>query len=165
MEIFKRIPNFDNYIVSNYGRVIHLSNKRNKKVELKPIINEYGYARVHLIDERGNRKWFPIHRLVANAFIKNIDNKTQVNHKNGNKLDNNYKNLEWCSPKENIEHAYKKGLNKTKKVIQYEDAIPFAMYRNCHQASIKSGISYASIYNCLQGKNKSAGGYTWKWAK
>ena len=94
----------EHYLVSNFGRV------KNKYWKiLKPIKKENGYYRVYL-----KSKWYPIHRLVAEAFIPNPDNKPQVNHIDGNKKNNNVNNLEWCTAGENIKHAYKTNLRSAK---------------------------------------------------
>ncbi len=105
-EIYKDIVENSNYEVSNYGNV------RNKNTghNLKPITNVDGYQRVGL-NEKGKQKFYPIHRLEAHAFLDETDiDGLQVNHKDGVK-DNNYiGNLEWCTPKENVRHAYANGL-------------------------------------------------------
>lgn len=76
--------------------------------EMKQLINSRGYLTVKL-----NKKTYMIHRLVALYFIgEPKEGQTQVNHKDGNKLNNSVNNLEWCTPKENIIHAFKTGLNK-----------------------------------------------------
>lgn len=69
----------------------------------------------------GNKKKFQVHRLVADAFIPNIDNKPFVNHKNGNKSDNHVSNLEWCTQEENQLHAYKKGLQNPNNGVKFSN--------------------------------------------
>ena len=64
------------------------------------------------------KKTFTIHRLVAKAFIENINNSKAVNHKDGNKLNNHYSNLEWCSHSENTKHSYNTGLQKKTGVLK-----------------------------------------------
>lgn len=97
-----------------YTLPIHNIKKVKKGRKISPSINgknKKGYYCVKLYNH-GVIKNISIHRLVATAFIKKIKNKTHVNHKNGNKLDNNFANLEWATPSQNMIHAYKTGLNK-----------------------------------------------------
>lgn len=72
--------------------------------------NTNGYSRVKL-----DGKFYFVHKLVAQAFVPNPEKKPQVNHKNGNKLDNRAENLEWCNNSENQNHAISIGLKKSRK--------------------------------------------------
>jgi hypothetical protein len=106
------------YQISNNGRV--KSFKRKDSLILGNTINNCGYKMVMLYIN-GKPKNCSIHRLVAYAFIKNKLNKRYVNHKDGNKLNNKSKNLEYVTMQENINHAYKKGLfNKSKGEQHYK---------------------------------------------
>ena len=118
-ETWKPIAGYEGlYEISNFGRVKSLSKVIGRRVKgetlLKVRISPYGYKMVSLCKE-GKVFNASIHRLIADAFIPNPENKTQVNHKDGNKLNNDIKNLEWCTPSENINHAYKTGLHDLKK--------------------------------------------------
>ena len=101
----------DLYMVSNTGLVKSLHCGKEKL--LKQVIrnNNYQYYFVGLL-KNGKRKYFAVHRLVAMAFIHNPNNYEQVDHLDGNKLNNNVDNLEWVSPKENTNRAWEKGLAK-----------------------------------------------------
>lgn len=114
-ERWKKIKDYEDYLISSYGRVYALSkiifSKRyNKNINRKPkflkvYTNTRGYNSITLKD-----KPILVHRLVAIAFIDNPDNKPEVNHINGIRNYNYYKNLEWCTRKENAIHAHKTGL-------------------------------------------------------
>ena len=103
-EMFVDIPGHEGYQVSNHGRV---KNNKTGKI-LKPYLTG-GYLRVSLYNESG-RKCKLVHRLVAEAFLPNPDNKSDVNHINGCKTDANVCNLEWVSASENMSHAHSSGL-------------------------------------------------------
>lgn len=108
VEIFKKLDINQNYSVSNLGRV---RNDRTNKF-LSPRDLE-GYKRISIY-VNGKVTDLRIHRLVATAFIPNLNNKPQVNHINGNRSDNCATNLEWCTNAENQKHAYKIGLRDSK---------------------------------------------------
>ncbi len=106
-EIWKVVEDYPNYEVSNMGKVY------NKK--FKRFLSKGGNTYKHItLCSDGFTYCVNIHRLVAKAFIPNPLNKPQVNHIDGNKSNNNVNNLEWCTPKENHQHAVRTGLTKLK---------------------------------------------------
>jgi hypothetical protein len=101
----------DRYLVSNFGNIKSLNYKSTKKpTNLKLRVAKNGYARIGLFNGKKQIS-FPVHRLVAVAFISPQPSpQHQINHKDGNKLNNYVGNLEWCTHAENTYHAIKTGL-------------------------------------------------------
>ncbi len=125
---------------------------------LKPKKHKDGYLFVTLTKEK-IKKNFYVHRLVAEAFIPNPENKPQVNHINGNKSDNTISNLEWVTNAENSRHAYNNGLYfriehlkpKSQAVI---DTVNNTCYPTIKEAAIALNRNYTVIREMLQGKRK-----------
>ncbi len=121
-EIWKDVEGYEGlYQVSNLGNVKSLKRKKwngfnfietTEKI-LKTSKSYKGYLRTRLYKD-GKSKCFPTHRIVAQAFIPNPNNKPQVNHIDGDKTNNKAENLEWCTNAENQQHAIKTKLRKTK---------------------------------------------------
>ncbi|MCM1532774.1 MAG: NUMOD4 domain-containing protein [Ruminococcus flavefaciens] len=159
---------------------------------LKVIVTRSGYGRVHLA-LNGKVKECAIHRLVAQAFIPNPQNKPTVNHINENKLDNRLCNLEWATNAEqnahgtriqrvvahtdykarNIDYStvaakhdyYSLNTSQMKPVLQYDKNENFiTRYEGLSQAARSLGISAGHLCSCLKGKRRSCGGYLWKYA-
>ena len=118
-EIFKIIKYNPNYKISNLGRVISIgryyknqfgnSNVKTKDRILKQYKTTNGYMQVDLCLDSKYIK-IGVHRLVAIAFIENPENKPEINHIDGNKENNNVNNSEWCTSKENKQHAWNMNL-------------------------------------------------------
>ena len=196
MEIWKDIKNYKGlYQVSNLGRVknvkriVKISKNKEKYKEvpehiLKPYINKSGYAYVTLANN-GNSKNVRVHRLVAETFIPNTYDKSQVNHINGIKTDNRVENLEWVTCQENIKKAWDTGLrdnnreiikkcliernkkrdyskNKYKTIIiQYDlNGNIIEKYKTMLEAGIKYNVHNSTISRWI--KNKTTKNGLWK---
>lgn len=154
MEEWRQVEDFPRYDVSNEGRV------RNNKTGriMKNQVKSNGYAVLTLrIDKTPHTQ--AVHQLVANAFIENERNGCDVNHKDGNKLNNRVDNLEFCTRRENIRHAFSTGLKKPSRQIKVrviETNQEFESIRECARAL---GVLQNSICYCLNGKQRTCGGY------
>jgi HNH endonuclease/NUMOD4 motif/NUMOD1 domain len=147
----------EDYFVSSLGRF------KNKKgiimKEYKPHHSGYIYLRVNI-------QKYALHRLVAQTFIPNLENKPFVNHIDGNKTNNSVSNLEWCTCSENNSHNYKSGLNKgnKRKIIQYDlEMNELKKFDTIKDASKELSISLSCIKDVLKEKQKSSKGFIFKY--
>lgn len=108
-EIWKKIKGYPDYYVSNFGRVKSYYGRTNGEVLQGHLVNS-GYKTVALYTAPKTSTRKSIHRLVAEAFIPNPENKPQVNHIDGDRFNNAVTNLEWVTCSENTQHAYDKEL-------------------------------------------------------
>lgn len=110
-EQWRDIINYEGlYQVSNMGRIMSL--RENYKRIKRCTVNDANYVCVSLRDKNGKDKVHRVHRLVAEAFLPNLEKKPFVNHKNSIRSDNRVENLEWVSHKENIRHSFDFGYGK-----------------------------------------------------
>ena len=162
-EIWKDIKGYEGlYQVSNKGEIksLNYNHTGKEKILSKNIVN--GYYQTILFKKCV--KTLTIHRLVAEAFIENKENKPYINHIDCNKLNNCVENLEWCTPSENIQHALKHNLIKTKKVNQYSlDGKLIKTFKSVREAERETGILHNNISKCCNNIPwyKTAGGYKW----
>lgn len=166
-EIWKDIQGYEGlYQISNYGRVKSLFYKQQKIEQIMRYTdNGYGYSRV-MLSKNGKTKVFYVHRLVAEAFVPNTENKSQVNHKNGIKTDNRWFMLEWTTPKENTNHARRIGLcdysGLEKQIEQLSlNGEHIKYHKSIHHAERETKIAYQNISKCCRVERKTAGGYKW----
>lgn len=163
MEVWKDVKGFRGlYKISNFGNVSSCERvvKRNNhsdmtisKKQLKLMINISGYS--YVTPRKDSIKYtLRVHRLVALHFIKRVKGKSHVNHKDGNKLNNHYANLEWCTQSENNKHAYSIGL-KTATRIKVIDNKTKEIYQSITDAAIKNNITKAHLANMLRGTFKN----------
>lgn len=181
-EIWRSIPGYEEYEISNRGRVKRLTYDKpvcggsfqhcNERI-LSPQPRKNGYQAV-MLSKKGVVKSFLIHRLVAIVFIPNPDNLPQVNHKDENPSNNCIDNLEWCdqkynsnygTSKERISLKLKNGV-LSKPVQQYTMEGRFIKeYPSAIEASRVLGLAVSGIVSCCNGNKKytTCGGFNWKY--
>lgn len=162
----------DEYIVSNYGRIIRLPHDvhyrcksawvdLHRSARLLDPSGTSGYKEV-LLYLNNKPKYVTIHRLVALAFLSNPENKPTVNHKDGNKLNNYVGNLEWATYQENNKHAILTGLrNSVRPVKCLENGV---VYESCAHASRELGVWEDVVKSSIVRQYTTYKGYTFVYA-
>lgn len=184
MEVYKPIPGYPGYEVSNLGNVRSLDRvvvRGNKPLHVRgtkiiPCADYKGYLRLRL-QFAGKRYTLRVHRAVAMAFLPNPNNLPQVNHKDGNKKNNCVENLEWCSNAENQRHSYhvlgrvspSKGRFgakhwASKQILQLKNGEIIGRFYGTREAARITGIQRNGILRTLKGRAKSAGKCVWVYA-
>lgn len=183
-EIWKPVPEFESlYEVSNFGNVRSLDRKVIQKnafgtysdVIYKGQLLKFqkaknGYLYFNARSQTSNKTLKP-HRLVAILFVENPHLYLEVNHIDGNKENNNYTNLEWCTPKQNQQHAVNTGLvnnksgieghNVTTKIQIFKDGV---LVNECYGEKELNDLGFTSsgVWSCINGKQKFHRKHTFK---
>lgn len=160
-ELWKEVKGFIGlYQVSNTGNIKSMRRNKLMKQSMRK-----GYKRIGLHGENFKIMTYSVHRLVAMEFVQNPNNNPVINHKDGNKLNNNANNLEWVTQKENITHSYENELRKLKEISQYDKSGKLVKkYKNITKASKETNIDESSIAKVCRGERKTAGKYKWQYA-
>ena len=177
-EIWKDVEGWEGvYEVSNAGRI-----RKNGKILKCGVWSRYKVVRLR---EKERASTVYVHRLVAKSFIPNPEMKPIVNHIDGNKLNNNVCNLEWCTKQENEIHAWKHGMKEKIRITSREN-VKIARLFNHSKISVtqkdmsgnvlmiwdsasdamkETGIDGSAITKCCRGKLKQTGGYKWQYTE
>ena len=155
------IPGYEGlYAITSCGRVWSYTTKK----FLKPGTNRWGY-KIVVLSKNGKTKTYKIHRLVAEAFIPNPENKPCINHIDENKSNNALLNLEWATYQENNNYGTRNeraAKSRQKKVICVETGI---IYNSVKEAAKAVGAFQSNISSCLAGRYKTSGGFHWRYYK
>ena len=175
------------YQVSNLGRILSLNYRHTGKAELMELSDDgYGYLKIRLCKNK-EKKSCLVHRLVAQTFLPNPENKPQVNHKiqgdEGKKINIVYLNedgtvdeekstIEWVTYKENCNYGTRNerisktqtnDRNKSKKVLQFTLDGEFIREWPSIMECERNGFDKGAVWRCCNGKQKSAYGYIWRY--
>ncbi len=151
------------YQVSNFGNLKSLNYKRLWIIKLlKQQITRDWYKQIELSNNKKRQKYY-IHRLVAIAFIKNLENKSEINHKDWNKENNCINNLEWNTQSENRKHCVDVLWKNWKSIWKYDLKWNLLqIYNSAQSASLDNNLHSWSVWKVCKWQRKTAWWYTYK---
>lgn len=158
------IDGYPGYFASSEGKIYSETSGK----ELKQMFKK-GYMQVCLYNNK-IQTWELVHRLIASAFLQNEDGKPEVNHKDGNTLNNAEQNLEWCTRDENLRHAYETGLSpfdtSSKGVVCWKKEEPSKrfFFHSIYRAAREMNISQGNICMVCRGQRPLASGYVFRYS-
>ena len=170
-EIWKDVEGYGGrYQVSNLGRFKSFAqDRKNGKIKTGNRTKK-GYMVMLLYDGNGNKKWYPVHRLVGMAFLDNPDNLPQINHKDENKENNRVDNLEWCTNEYNINYGTKNERTAkanyccpttSKKVYSVDADGNKEYFDSIGEAERKTGLQHGNIVKVLKHQRPLCGNREW----
>ena len=170
-EIWKPINGYEGkYEISNLGRIKSYAQDRTYgKIKTGNTVKR-GYKSILLYDNNGNKKWRPVHKLVAETFLPNPCGYDQVNHKDENKANNCVENLEWCDNRYNHNYGtrnFRVGLanrcckTTSEKVYSIDMNGIVSYYDSIGEAERQTGLSHSNIVRTLKGRSHMCGGRQW----
>lgn len=163
MAEFRPVAGWNNYLASSDGYVINAKTG----MRLVGCVKNAGYLSI-MLSNNGAHKHISLHRIIAETFCEKPEGANEVNHINGDKLDNRAENLEWVTHGDNLKHAYETGLMPN-------DATPKAVtatnietgeqmeFPSIYKAARFFNISQGNICMCCKGFRPYAGGYYWEY--
>lgn len=161
-EIWKPCPEFEGkYLISNYGRIKSIGTYHNCKTG--ELIKSYhkkgrnGYLQARLFDD-GRAKTIEIHTLVAKAFVPNPNNLPMVNHRDKNKANNFYKNLEWCDNRYNIRYSLAKKID-----VYTKDGVFVETLDAITDVANKYNVCTCNVSRCCKSKYGTCNGYQFRY--
>lgn len=173
-EMWKRIEGYEQYEVSNLGRIKSFKQNSTKGEISLGNRDKKGYLTKTLYSGDGSKKTFKVHRLVAEAFLPNPDDLPQVNHKDENKTNNEIHNLEWCDAKYNLSYgtrtdrARKTNMccsSTSKKVFSVDKDGAVERFNSIGSAERATGLSHSNIVRALKERALTCGGRKWYYIK
>lgn len=172
-EIWKGVPGFEDlYLCSNYGRVVTTktgTGSRGHNILMKLRVNNNGYNYLFLYKNNVRKHWY-IHRLVGTLFVPNPKNYPHIDHIDGNKNNNHYDNIRWCTRSMNMNNPItiqkmsdcRKGKHTSRaiQIAQLKDGKLINTFRCAFEAH-KHGFCYSCVRACCRGVKESYKGFQW----
>lgn len=173
-ELWKEVDGYNGrYEVSTHGRIkSYAQDKTNGKIKVGNPTKK-GYLTFLFYDGNGHKKWIPVHRIVAMAFIDNPDNLPQINHKDEDKTNNYVSNLEWCTNEYNnhygtriqrVTEANMCCASTSKKVYSVDSSGQIEYFDSIGEAERRTGNSHCNIVRALKGRRNTCGNRKWFYA-